>query len=284
MDLGLGQGIYTSNTNGTINGVNNGVIHGTANGVWNEANYIDPNAQAFIVAARITNMMQKSAINMLVKLLKSAGIWSKCNAIYPFVGGNQRSHSFNLINTAQYQLTFFGGWTHASTGATPNGTTGYADTGLVPNSVLTFSSVHFSKYNRNDDVSGNKIDGVLSDSSTRFFQMNYSAGNGIVGDIGSVASYSPTNTKKLFIVSRTASNLVNVYRDGSNVATNTNTISNLATESIFLGARNSGSGTIQFYNAYEAAFASIGSGLNNAEAAALNTIVQIYQTILNRNV
>jgi hypothetical protein len=36
MDLGLGQGIYTSNTNGTINGVNNGVIHGTANGVYNE--------------------------------------------------------------------------------------------------------------------------------------------------------------------------------------------------------------------------------------------------------
>lgn len=36
MDLGLGQGTYSSNTNGTVNGVNNGVINGVYNGVFNE--------------------------------------------------------------------------------------------------------------------------------------------------------------------------------------------------------------------------------------------------------
>ena len=36
MDLGLGQGIYSSNTIGANNGVNNGVINGVFNGVFNE--------------------------------------------------------------------------------------------------------------------------------------------------------------------------------------------------------------------------------------------------------
>jgi hypothetical protein len=36
MDLGLGQGIYSSNTNGANNGVNNGIINGNANGIYNE--------------------------------------------------------------------------------------------------------------------------------------------------------------------------------------------------------------------------------------------------------
>ena len=244
----------------------------------------DTDAQAFFTAAGITDVGQKNAVNDLVLSLKADSLWTKMVALYPFVGGSASSHAVNLKSPGTYDLTFYGGWTHSSTGATPNGTTGYADTGLVPNSVLTFSSVHFSKYNRNDDVSGNKIDGALSDSSTRFFQMNYSAGNGVIGDISSIASYTPTNTKRLFVVSRTASNLVDVYRDGSNVATNTTTISNLAGENIYIGARNSGSGIIQFYNAYEAAFSSIGSGLSSTDAANFNTHITTYQTALSRNV
>ena len=36
MDLGVGQGIYTSNTIGALNGTNTGVINGAYNGVFNE--------------------------------------------------------------------------------------------------------------------------------------------------------------------------------------------------------------------------------------------------------
>ena len=47
---------------------------------------LDADANAFLVAASITNSTQVSAINVLTVDLKSANIWSKMKAIYPFVG------------------------------------------------------------------------------------------------------------------------------------------------------------------------------------------------------
>ena len=75
MDLGLGQGIYSSNTNGANNGVNNGVIHGTANGVRNEASqygivrdglilYLDAGIRSSYIGSGLTwNDLTLNAIN-----------------------------------------------------------------------------------------------------------------------------------------------------------------------------------------------------------------------------
>ena len=46
----------------------------------------DPNAEAFITAAGITDPTQQNAINDLVLDLKAASIWTKFNALYPIVG------------------------------------------------------------------------------------------------------------------------------------------------------------------------------------------------------
>ena len=48
----------------------------------------DTDAQAFLNAAFITSQTQANAINTLVTDLKTAGVWTKMMAIYPFVGGN----------------------------------------------------------------------------------------------------------------------------------------------------------------------------------------------------
>ena len=53
---------------------------------------VDPDAQAFITAASITNPTQQSAVNQLVVDLKGYGVWSKMKAIYPFVGGTASQH------------------------------------------------------------------------------------------------------------------------------------------------------------------------------------------------
>lgn len=47
---------------------------------------VDPDAQAFITAASITDPTQQSAINQLVVDLKGYNVWTKMKAIYPFVG------------------------------------------------------------------------------------------------------------------------------------------------------------------------------------------------------
>jgi hypothetical protein len=93
---------------------------------------VDPDAQAFITAAGITNPTQQAAINTLVVDLKSDGLWTKMIAIYPLVGGTASSQKYNLKDPRDldvaYRLTFYGGWVHDSNGITGNFTNTYADT------------------------------------------------------------------------------------------------------------------------------------------------------------
>ena len=95
----------------------------------------DPDAQAFFTATGITDETQKNAVNGLVEDLKTAGIWSKIEALYPLVGGDATKHSYNLKDTTQYQITFGGGVTHNVSGSQGNGSTGYADTGLDASTI-----------------------------------------------------------------------------------------------------------------------------------------------------
>jgi hypothetical protein len=251
---------------------------------------VDPDAQAFITAASITNPTQQAAINQLVVDLKGYSIWTKMKALYPFCGGSASSHKFNLKDPrdldAAFRLVFSGGWTHSSTGATPNGTNAYADTKFKPSVSLSTSSAHFSKYNRTNDLVGNKVDGILDiPTSGSFFQQNYSAANGVIGEIASVASYTQTDTRGLFTMSRTATNAFKVFKNSSSVATNTNTISIIPVSlNFYIGARNDGAGVQSFYNSYQCAFASLGDGLTDTEAANFYTAVQAFQTTLGRQV
>jgi len=100
----------------------------------------DSDALSYFTSASITDLTQKNVINDCVLSLKSGGYWSGIKALYPFLGGNATAHSFNLKNTAQYQMTWYSGVTHDSTGVTFNGTSGYGDTGIVPSSVLSLDS------------------------------------------------------------------------------------------------------------------------------------------------
>jgi hypothetical protein len=96
---------------------------------------VDPDAQAFITAAGITDPTQQSAINTLVVDLKSDGLWTKMMAIYPLVGGTASSQKYNLKDPRDldvaYRLTFGGGWSHGSFGIAGNFTNTYADTHIL---------------------------------------------------------------------------------------------------------------------------------------------------------
>ena len=116
---------------------------------------IDPDAQAFITAAGITDPTQQSAINTLVLDMKGYGIWTKMKAIYPFVGGTATTHKYNLKDPqdldAAFRLVFFGGWTHSSNGVQGNGTNGYADTKFNPNTGYSVNdNAHISVYSRSN--------------------------------------------------------------------------------------------------------------------------------------
>ena len=57
---------------------------------------LDPDAQAFLTAAAITDPTISGAINTLVVQMKADNIWTKMKAIYPLVGGTDNTHKWNL--------------------------------------------------------------------------------------------------------------------------------------------------------------------------------------------
>lgn len=247
---------------------------------------VDTDALAFITAANITDTTQKNAVNYLTASLKSYNLWNKCKAIYPIVGNNAISHKYNLKDPrdldAAFRLQFVNGWTHSSTGALPSGTDGYANTFINPSSLLSINSAHFSKYNRNNDLIGTKIDGCYDVINDKFMQQNYSNGNGILGDLSTIASYTPSNSIGLFTTSRSASNLVKVYKNSTQISTNTTIAAGLPNINIYIGARNERYTLPTFHNSYECAFASIGDSLSDVDVINLSNIVQNFNTILGR--
>ena len=252
----------------------------------------DADAQAFFTATGITDTTQKSAVNQLVLDLKSYNIWTKMKAIYPFVGGSASSHKYNLKDSrdlnAAFRLTFSTGWTHSSTGATPNGAA-YANTFLTPSTSLSLNSTHLSFYSRTNSANTNNYDIGSSTLSgvSQYTLMILREGNTFYNAInvaqGNAAGVTNNDSSGFFIASRTASNVLSGFRNSTKILTASNTSSILPTASIFLSALNS-SGSANFYSIKQCAFASIGNGLTDTESTNFYTAVNTYQTTLSRNV
>lgn len=266
----------------------------------------DADALAFITAASITDNTQKTAVNTLVTDLKAYNIWTKFSAIYPFVGGSATSHKFNLKDPrdldAAYRLVFNGGWTHSSTGALPNGTTGYANTKLVPSNVYGVQNplLHYSVYNRTSLTITSSIwaDGVYSSTGiggTCFMQNSFTTlvpGNSamMVGssDPGGTLTGFSSNTNGYYVFSRTSNMSLKAYRNGTLVGTKTTDISSdtyIPRAEFLLGARNDSFDLTlrpSAYNSFEKAFATIGTSLTDTEAANFYTAVQNFNTTLSR--
>jgi hypothetical protein len=252
----------------------------------------DADALAFITAAVITNTTQKNAINTLVTDLKSYGIWTKMKALYPFVGGTASQHKFNLKDPrdldAAFRLTFNGGWTHSSTGALPNGTTGYADSKYNPNTFGSLNSAHISYYSRTNAspsaTAGEIGSYILAPNYFHIMQLRW-AGDVIYGLLNTSGAGALTNSSSqgLFLTSRISNNTTNVFKNNTKLGTNTDASTSIPNVIIYVGALNN-NGTAANFTNKETAFASIGDGLTDTETANFYTAVQKYQTSLSRNV
>jgi hypothetical protein len=251
---------------------------------------VDPDAQAFITAAAITDPTQQSAINTLVVDLKGYSIWTKFSAIYPIVGGTASQHKFNLKNPldtdAAFRLVFSGGWTHSSTGALPNGTNAYADTKLIPNTTLSLNSTHISGYlrtnlNSNAPILSSENSGSYS-NGLYIWPKQVSFGYSVrINDNTSQGGGTNTDDIRGFHVALRTASAVKKYRLNNTQKFNVTTASTaLNTSSIYLGkSRNHAN----YFN-NEIAFSSIGDGLTDTEAANLYTAVQTFNTALARQV
>lgn len=248
---------------------------------------LDPDAAAFIAATGITDATQEAAINQLVLDLKSAGIWTKMDAVWPIVGGTATTHKYNLVDPqdtdAAYRMTFNGTFTHNDNGAKPTTSGGYGDTHWIPNSEAPFTNgVHWSlnvysadtnDYNMGISQAGDwALINAYKSTSTDYW------GAGVGGYITNSGD-SPTD---YILGTSNGSDIRALYDDGVQVATNTTGgIGTAQTIPATVWAVNKTSGPSDF-TTDTLNFITIGDYLDSTEVSALNTAIVDFNTALSR--
>jgi hypothetical protein len=255
----------------------------------------DTDAQAFLNAAVITNTTQASAVNTLVTSLKSYGIWSKLKAIYPFVGGTATTHKFNLKNPADsnaaFRLGFYGGMTHDSNGVSFGGSNGGAYTYFNPFLNQAKNDLHMSVYARirtagrfvySNDIQPNRLYVAAGWTTLRATSTtaNTSEFIGTSDTAEGVAVLNGTSVG-FSLGSRTSSTAIKYYKNTTSASGNGASHTNDFVSNELTLNGNPGGG---YYSVANYAFASLGNGLTDAEAANFYTAVQAFQTTLGRQV
>jgi len=233
-----------------------------------------------IAAGGSLTTTEQNATKTLVADLKSNSLWTPMLAIYPMVGASAAACAQNL-KSASFTGTFTSGWTFASTGITPNGTSAYMNTTFNPNtSINNINSCHISIYSRT--TTG--VNGVDIGASPMAWDIEiiYTAFYAGMMD-NNYLNTANSDAKGLWTNSRISSSNIIAYRNGSTFVSGTNAPVTKPNCNIYIGARSDANIPLYFTNR-QYAFASIGDGLTSGNVSNLYTAVQAFQTTLSRQV
>ena len=259
---------------------------------WVEANLY---LSAVDNAGGVLNSTISGATRTLFNSLVTSGIYSKLDFMYPIIGGNSNGHKFNAINpldtNGANRLTFFGGWTHSSTGMQGNGINAYADTYYQPvtEAFMSDSSASIGVYVRDLSASSYPIEmGATYYSNGCSLSVKMDSATNIIGNLfdglteTNFASSAQTGD---FIITKTESASVRVYRRGV-LATTISAAGSVAPSSgnLYVGAGNDTRIPVaDNFSPRELAFVFGGQGLTATEATNISTYINTFQTTLGRN-
>jgi hypothetical protein len=250
----------------------------------------DPNASTFFTAAGINDTTQKGAVDYLVTALKTAGLWNKITGLYPFVGGSGASHSYNLVNPAQYQISWKGSVTHNANGITGDGLTGYGATGYVHNYAGAETNAHLLIYCRTP---------VPADLGRFIAARNHTTGArmGLVRSGVSLAADGPMNLNSpsplrnvnadfrgVLGVSRVTDGYIYHAIDRAGTASFSGAAVGVISVGYDILAMNWGDGNHYNQSNANLALVSIGFGMTAGELLAYRTIIDNYERLLGRQV
>ena len=244
----------------------------------------DPDAQAFFdrvtAAGGTLSATEQLAIDTLVKQMKVDGTWTPMKAIYPMVGASAAACAQNL-KSSSFTGTFTSGWTFASTGVTPNGTSAYMDTNLTP-SVLSQTSNSLSVYIRNSSSSLGWDLNSENNAGNRFLTIiaSFNGGDPFIANNTGLTSTPSASPLGLTLNTRTDNVRYKIFRNNSLLLNSATATTGLTDTNFLLGARLT---TTAFANK-NYAFCHIGDGLTDTEASNFYTAVQAFQTTLSRQV
>lgn len=267
---------------------------------------LDPDAQAYLDAVEAAggtiNDTITDATDTLFVDLKAAGLYSKTIAMYPYVGGVQNAHKLEGKNPGTYDITFTGGWTFNTLGATPNGTNAWATNDMYLATTMTLNNSTLFTYLGTDFpsvVGAYCVDFGTADSwdVNPFWAL---IGGNQVGDPYSYFYNNDGSATRMFVspavipsgiglfgYNRTSSTNYNIWKDGVKLATNTNVNTGVlpSVKPLYMPAAGSGSvfDNVSSYSVRRHQFDWVGEGLTDGEVGDLSTIVNTFQTALGRN-
>lgn len=237
-----------------------------------------PAAETTALVARMTtppSAGRQTLIDNCIKALKTAGVWSKLDALYFMAAADAQAAALNWKDST-YNLTFGAATTFtADQGVlTLSGTNGEIDTGFNPSTaptpLFTLNSASMGFTSRTDAQSAGYDMGIaatlLVNSRTTADLFAARLNDGTLGTVANTSSVG------FFSISRVASNNKRYFKDGALVLNNANVSTALGAANITIGIAN----TLRAARQYSMAF--IGSGLSDAEMLALHNAAASYRT------
>jgi hypothetical protein len=212
-------------------------------------------------------------------------------AIYPMVGASAAACAQNL-KSSSFTGTFTSGWTFASTGVTPNGTSAYFDTAFNTTTNQSVNNLSLSAYIRTSAMGTGAITDMGNWQGGTARPLTNLQTNTTTRDIycwdyigvGSFTSTSTADASGMWGVSRSgASSWQSFQRNTSVSQTGTTTQTTVPNNNVYIGAAN-GDGTATEFTSRQIAFAHLGDSLTNTQFNNFYTAVQTFQTTLSRQV
>lgn len=255
---------------------------------------LDPDVAYFISMNGLSDTTEIDALDIFVKALKSANLWTKFHSIHPFVGSSLGAKAYNLKNPATFLITWGSGASNVSKGVDFDGTTnGYGDLNLnfVSLGYTSTTDIHISFYTPDANTIARNIgwgaqtstgndrvtmvfDGIGNNHFVDIWSDNTTARLTISGDAGDAGFY---------MTSTASASDLRVRRNASALASTTalRDINPVPNFDLFMGALDVANtptyGTTRTFGIF-----TVGYNFTNTESDTLYGIVDTYLTSLNR--
>lgn len=229
---------------------------------------------------------RKGVINTLVLALKTAGVWNKLDLLYVLGASEAQGARVNWKNPGTFNCTAVNTPTFTvDQGYAGNGTSSYLDTGYTPSthgSTFTQNSACLFVWSRTNTRSNSAalVGAATSDAPAVAYinPWNLSVDNvshGLNGASGANA-FAPTSAAGFFLLTRTASTGYDVYRNATNLGTQTSTSSGRSDQVM----RVCGANVSTNFSSRQVLFAGCGGGLTSTEEGDLYNALDAYRSAI----
>jgi hypothetical protein len=235
-------------------------------------------AQQFFDRITDPGTTRKGHYATLIDAIVTAGVWAKLDCLWILAADIAGNAHVNL-KAATFTLTLQSTPTfETDRGYTGNGTSTWLKTGYTPSTaggVLTLNSASFGIWFRTDPAGANWLGGDQGTANQFRLNRNKTLERlaGSINDTGQVEKTTVPSATGLLAINRSASTAIQLYMNGSSVATDTDVSTALCARELMLGQVPGAGGAV---NQLSAAF--IGGSLDATENAAVNTNLATYMT------